>query len=212
MGLKEGGRPPDERFRGCRDAGSTGASADDARETRNRPDAFVKAACQRSRWPRRADQRHPPYRGPAAARGWTQRPAFHTSPHFLHRMYVSSGAVLALNTGSTAPQLGQACEGGVVELLTNSSNRLRKGDQPSEAKAPGDDPRRAKRWPREAQEPVAIHRRAKRWRAPREAHGPRKAAGIDPKREVRRTGALGLITPATPIRPPRRAIGGGGGN
>jgi hypothetical protein len=50
-------------------------------------------------------------------------------------MYVSSGAVLALNTGSTAPQLGQACEGGVVELLTNSSNRLRKGDEPSEAMA-----------------------------------------------------------------------------
>ena len=212
MGLKEGGRPPDERFRGCRDAGSTGASADDARETRNRPDAFVKAACQRSRWPRRADQRHPPYRGPAAARGWTQRPAFHTSPHFLHRMYVSSGAVLALNTGSTAPQLGQACEGGVVELLTNSSNRLRKGDQPSEAKAPSDDPRRAKRWPREAQEPVAIHRRERSDGAPRSAWANAWLTGVDLNGEVRRTGAVRLTTSATPNRATSRASGGGGGS
>jgi hypothetical protein len=29
-------------------------------------------------------------------------------------------------------------------------------------------------------------------------------AGVDPKREVRRTGALGLTTSATPLEPPRR--------
>jgi len=60
-------------------------------------------------------QRQPPKREIVDARGCTQRPAFQTSPHFLQRMYVTSGSVLALNTGSTAPHDGQAGEGGVLD-------------------------------------------------------------------------------------------------
>ena len=69
-------------------------------------------------WPRAADsanQRQTLERGQDGARAAAERPAFQTSPHFLHRMYVTSGAVLALNTGSTAPQVGHAGEGGFEE-------------------------------------------------------------------------------------------------
>ena len=57
--------------------------------------------------------------------------------------------------------------------------------------------------------------RAKRWRVVgAERSDGELAAGIDPKREVRRTGALGLITSPTPHEPPQRGgeSGGGGGN
>ena len=126
-------------------------------------------------WKRRSappsGQRHPPNRGPEDARGCTHRPAFHTSPHFLHRMYVTSGAVLALNTGSTAPHDGHAGGGGVVGLINRfQSERVSRPDWCS----------RAQRW---------------RWRETAltersEAMASIGRAGSDFNGEVRRTGAV----------------------